>query len=137
MTFYHIRSTIAWFPFLVMLSFGCEIGDSPSEEELNQLPQNWVVSSVSIDGFDDTATNYSNFRLSFNADGTYSAQDIYGMPENGSWEVNNDQLLLLPTQGAEKVYIIISLSAEMLVLLFEDEFFKENKANFRYTLVPE
>lgn len=123
---------------VAVVSFSCELSDSPSQEDVDLLPNNWVVQKVLIDGIEDIATNYGNFRLTFTSEGSYILRDIYGMEEQGDWSITNgSQLLLTNSQQESKQYIIVSIAVDELVLLFKDEFFKETEANFEYTLVPE
>ncbi len=123
---------------VAVVSFSCELSDSPSQEDVDLLPNNWVVQKVLIDGIEDIATNYGNFRLTFTSEGSYILRDIYGMEEQGDWSITNgSQLLLTNSQQESKQYIIVSIAADQLVLLFKDAFFKETEANFEYTLVPE
>jgi hypothetical protein len=123
--------------FFALIAFSCELGDSPSDEDLNALPNSWVIEKVLIDGLEDIATDYSNFRLTILADSSYILRNIYGTEEQGQWSVTNGTQLMLTTNQEGKQYIIISLAADELILLFKDEFFKESEANFEYTLVPE
>jgi hypothetical protein len=126
------------FILVAFLNFSCELSDSPSEEDVDLIPNNWVVEKVLIDGIEDIATNYGNYRLTFSAEGSYILRDIYGMEEQGEWSITNgSQLLLTNNQQESKQYIIVSLVSDRLVLLFKDAFFKETEANFEYTLVPE
>lgn len=132
-----ITRTIA-FLFIAIVAVSCELGDSPSEEDLKELPNRWIVEKVRIDGMEDNATNYSNFLLSIDSDKTYYLRDIYGMDEEGNWSVGEDsRLLLTPSQGEDKEYIIVSLANDRLILLFKDKYFKETESSFEYTLVPE
>lgn len=120
------------------ICFSCELGDSPSEEDLEALPNSWVIEKVLIDGIEDNSTNYSNFLLSFSKDETYYLQDIYGMKEEGDWSVaNGSQLILTPNQGESREYVIVSIAKDKLILLFKDKYFKEVESSFEYTLVPE
>ncbi|WP_375577551.1 lipocalin family protein [Marivirga tractuosa] len=127
------------FPFIfTIICFSCELGDSPSEEDLGELPNEWVVEKVLIDGIEDNATNYSNFLLSFFQDESYDLRDIYGDIEEGSWTVTNEsQLILTPNQGESREYIIVNLEENQLILLLKDEHFKETESTFEYTLVPD
>jgi hypothetical protein len=123
---------------VAMLGFSCELTDSPSDEDIDLLPNTWVVEKVLIDGIEDIVTNYGNFKLTFFSDGSYILRDIYGMEEQGEWSITNgSQLLLTNSQQESKQYIIVSVAADQLVLLFKDEYSKESESTFEYTLVPE
>jgi len=134
---YRLTNAILLLVFSIIF-FSCELGDSPSEEDLESLPNNWVIEKVLIDGIEDNSTNYSNFLLSFSQDESYYLQDIYGMKEQGTWSVaNGSQLILTPNQGESREYVIVSIAKDRLVLLFKDKYFKEVESSFEYTLVPE
>lgn len=126
-----------WMMILLFLS-ACELSDIPSSEDLSSLVNTWVVDQVLIDGQEDVATNYSNYRLIIDNDNTYQLTDIYGQTTSGTWEVSNDsQLVLISNVNEQKAYIIAEISQQQLILLFKDKFIKETEASYRFILIPE
>lgn len=124
---------------LILVGLGaCELSEGPTDEDLGLLVNTWVVDQVYIDGQEDIATDYGNYRLQINADNTYQLSDIYGQSSSGNWETTSESQLILRNAGAEEdVLIINEISAERLVLVFKARLVKETEATYQFILVPE
>jgi len=122
---------------LSMLAISCEYIEEPTVDTVDNIYNSWVVQQVFIDGQEDTATDYTAFVLQINNDNTYSLTTESGNTTTGIWRLANQNKLIL-NEGTpdERVYLIAESNESSLVLLYENEFFKEVKSVFRYVLIP-
>lgn len=122
---------------LLVICFSCEFVEEPTVTTEDNIYNSWVVQQVFIDGQEDTATDYTAFTLLINEDNTFSLTSESGNITTGIWRLANQNKLIL-NEGTpdEQVYLIAESNENILILLYENEFFKEVKSVFRYVLIP-
>lgn len=124
-------------PVVFMLFLSCEYIEEPTVDSVDNIYNSWVIQQVFIDGQEDTATDYAAFVLQIRTDNTFSLTSENGDIQTGDWRLANQNKLILSEGTAdEKVYLIAESSEDILILLYENEFFKEVKSVFRYELIP-
>ncbi len=120
--------------FLLLLLLGLftacsDDDDDPSPSDL--LAKTWSVSRVLIDGTEDVSTDYSSYRFTFNADGTFSFQNPDA--QTGTWTLNQAGTQVTLSTG--ETLTVITLTSTSLV--FEDTLpatFKDGQRTRRFEL---
>ncbi|MEM9858035.1 MAG: DUF5004 domain-containing protein [Bacteroidota bacterium] len=69
----YILSIVALSSLVTFMSCGDDDSSGPSDTD--RLAGAWSGTSVTLDNFDVTSPEYSNFRITFNADGSYITID--------------------------------------------------------------
>ena len=129
---------------IALLFFSC------GSEEENAVPENctepycpfvgvWRLNQLSADG-DPVNENLSSYELNLkrpasgSSSGDYQRTFANGETETGTWSVgNNGTVISLNSPGGTESYIVESVAASSLVLIFERESAKPGPGMFRFT----
>jgi len=123
----------------ILLVAGCNQPEAVVDQELMLITSKpWKIKEVRINEQLDVVTNYSLYSLKFDENLGYTFKDEKGVEEKGVWKFNSNkqQFSLVPTSGAERVYIIVKLTADETILETTRNGFKDEPANFRYVIIP-
>ncbi len=130
---------------ITFLCFSCGGGN----EEEDAVPTNcteaycpfvgvWILNQLSADG-SPVNENLSSYRLDLKKPGSDSQAGNYqrtfanGENETGTWSVgNNGSVILLNAPDGTETYIVESVAASSLVLVFERESAKPGPELFRF-----
>ncbi len=128
---------IAFILILFVLAACKEEPTDPSEPTPEEMiSRTWQVQSVQVNGQNEDAADYSNFRFTFDANQTY--RFLNPDEQQGSWELTANGTLLILDQGTEQEQqvAVFELSETELTLEFTEENEKLGITRTRFELAP-
>ncbi|MEM9833083.1 MAG: hypothetical protein AAF944_20785 [Bacteroidota bacterium] len=128
---------IAFILILFLLAACQEEATDPAEPTPEELiSRTWRVQSVQVNGQNEDAADYSNFRFTFNANQTY--RFLNPDEQQGSWQLIANATLMVLDQGTdqEQQVAVFGLSETELTLEFTEESEKLGLTQTRFSLVP-
>lgn len=131
------RSQLLLFICFLALMVSCKKEDTP-KTAAELLAKSWRVQQVLIDKSVD-AGSYTNYQLTFKADGTYTLVDRYKSPSVGTWVLSQNQQQLTFDKGMPNAITadVLTLSVSALTLYYSVESNKTGQHTNEYRLIPQ
>lgn len=125
---------------ILLVIASCGGDDNATECAGNLCPfvGNWQLNAVAVDGT-DVPGNYEDYHLNLEEPTTdpalaaFTRQFPDGQDQSGMWTLeNNNDVIVLSTDGDEEEYIVESVSGNQLVLVLERDDTKPGPSQIRY-----
>lgn len=110
---------------------GCKKDDDGTPSNAVLVSGTWQLEELLVNG-DVYTGDISNYSLTLVSDNTYSLTDVDGTQINGSWELTNDDTILMLDANE---YIIVSLTAQNAELTGSERSEKTGSRELTYKLI--